>query len=260
MKKALLLSLSIVVMATSVSYAEIKIKKSHTHNGRTHTHVLPKAGIRHNHNTKRTNKASTNRCSSLPTRYKKQTYGQLLYALESSCHRTLSKNEQSFIAGASRGLLVQCNYPTNIASRIKLNSFLSSSIWVAVSGSDYSNPDFRGTLNSQSQGMFSEAAGGRYAKSLGCTQRGRKLANNIVKYLNRTSSGSKKGANWVTGCATHYSGRYSKAQCQCIADLGRAVIPGIHQTRFSRFDIKRIIKGNPFVGMQVAFRCGIGDY
>lgn len=122
----------------------------------THTHVLPKEGIRHNRNKKQTEKSATetnNQCSSLPEKYEKP-YGWVLYALETSCYRSLSKDERSFMMGASETLLVQCKYPSII--RIRIVPIVYSSAWLA---------------------------GRKYAESLGCTQQGNKLAKNIVKYL-----------------------------------------------------------------------------
>jgi hypothetical protein len=66
---------------------------------------------------------------------------------------------------------------------------------------------------------------------------------------------------FVPGCVAHYkdSYRYSEAQCQCLADIGRAVIPNVYQQDFSPNLIGNITQGNGFVGAQL-LACGLKNY
>lgn len=199
-------------------------------------------------------------CGSIPQEYKHEDFGGTLYSLKAPCNRTLSTKEQVFVAGLSQYLLTQCGYPSDLNSRMKLQKFLTSSALVGVVGSQYGNPDLGKGLGDQMKSGVAYAVGEKAGKSIGCNTIGKKVANNIVSYIERTSTATNNGPNYVAGCASYYSGRYSKKQCQCIADIGRSVSPNIHNTRFSSSSIKRIIDSNPFVGLQIAFQCGIGDY
>lgn len=205
-----------------------------------------------------TNAAST--CGKIPQDYRNLEYGPVLYSLLKPCSRTFSHKEQVFVAGLSQGLLEKCGYPSNPNSRLKLQKFLSSSIFVGIIGRQYGNPNLGKGLEDQAASQAAYVTGISTAKSIGCTALGKNTANGIVKYLDRTSSDGDVSNNYVNGCTKYYSGRYTKAQCQCIADIGRSVFPNIHAQAFSPRSIKSIINSNPFVGMQIGFQCGIGNY
>jgi len=199
-------------------------------------------------------------CGSTPRGYQRHEYGATLYSLQRPCHRTLTPKDQVFVAGASQYLLSQCGYPEDIQSRLKLQRFLTSSAFVGIIGRQYGNPNLGEGLSDQAASTVAYTAGEAYAESTGCSREGKSLAEDIVKYLDRTAEGSPNAPNYVKGCARYYSGRYTEQQCQCVADIGRSVFPNIHQTSFSSASIKKIIQNNPFVGLQIAFQCRIGDY
>lgn len=199
-------------------------------------------------------------CGPTPPDYRERQYGDALYSLETPCQRTLSPKEQVFVAGASQYLLSQCGLPADLTSRLKLQKFLLSSAFVGAIGRQYGNPDLGQGLGDQASSMAAYGAGEATAKAIGCTDAGKRLAKNVVKYLDRTAEGSPDKPNYVDGCARYYSVQYSKKQCRCLADIGRSVFPNIYEMEFSPSTIKQIIASNPFVGLQIAIQCGIGDY
>lgn len=199
-------------------------------------------------------------CGPTPRDYQQHEYGDALFSIWSPCRRTLSPKEQVFVAGVSQYLLTQCRYPADIQARLKLQRFLSSSAFVGSIGRQYGNPNLGEGLGDQAASMTAYAVGEATAKAIGCTEVGEHLAGRVVEYLDRTAGGSPNAPNYVEECASYYSGRYTKQQCQCLADIGRSVFPNIHQTPFSSASIKRIIQSNPLVGLQIAFQCQIGDY
>ena len=199
-------------------------------------------------------------CGPTPQDYQQHEFGSTLFSIWSPCRRTLSPKEQVFVAGISRYLLSQCGYPPDIQARLKLQRFLSSSIFVGIIGLEYGNPNLGEGLGDQAASMAAYTVGEVTAEQIGCTETGEQLARSVVEYLDRTAEGAPDAPNYVTGCAKYYSGRYTKRQCQCLADIGRSVFPNIHQTSFSSASIKRIVQSNPFVGLQIAFQCQIGDY
>lgn len=199
-------------------------------------------------------------CGATPRDYRQHEYRDVLYSIEKPCNRTLSPKEQVFVAGLSQYFLTQCKYPSDIQSRLKLQKFLTSSAFVGVIGRQYGNPNLGKGLGDQAASGIAYAAGQKFAELIDCKPGGEIIAHNVVDYLDRTSSGPAEGPNYVAECTNYYSGRYTKQQCQCLADIGRSVFPNIHQTRFSSGSIKRIIQSNPFVGLQIAMQCKIGDY
>jgi hypothetical protein len=193
-------------------------------------------------------------CGATPQRYRQREYGPTLHALEVSCRRDFSPEEQVFIAGLSQGLLQRCGFPANPQSRAKLQTFLVASGWVAAYGGDYTAPRLGDALGSQAASMTAYAAGDAAQKAVGCTAAGRLLAEGVVAYLSRTSS------RYVDGCARYYEGRYTRQQCQCIADVGRAVLPEINTQEFSPESIRYIGSRNPFLSLQIGLQCRIGNY
>ncbi|GJL53128.1 MAG: hypothetical protein NPIRA02_02600 [Nitrospirales bacterium] len=199
-------------------------------------------------------------CTTIPDRYRQEEYGDVLHALEGPCPRTFSEKEQLFIAGLSQKLLQDCGLPTGLQSRRRLQKFLSSSRMVALIGSQYGNPNLQKGWRDQAISTTVYGVGALFGQSIGCGNRARLLTHRIMEYLTRTAGGNGKGSRYVKGCMSYYANRYSNRQCQCLADLGRAIMPNIHQSKFDRSSIQVLIKRNPLIGLQIAVQCGIGNY
>jgi hypothetical protein len=201
-------------------------------------------------------------CDPTPAAYQKKNNGDVLYVLESGCTRTLSPKEQLVVAGLGQKLFKECHLPKAPRSREKLELFLSSSAFAGIVGREYSNPDLGKGLQDQGKSAASYIAGLAMAKGIPCEgSLAAKLADDIVRYLDRTGGGpGEGGSQFVEECVIYYKGRYTREQCQCVADVGRAVIPDIHNGGFSPVIIKSITQRNPFLGMKLTSRCRIGNY
>ncbi|MCB9947752.1 MAG: hypothetical protein H6842_07975 [Rhodospirillaceae bacterium] len=190
--------------------------------------------------------------------YPQSEFGEALTTHELGCVRQLSPREIVFTAGLAHALLEQCGLPRDVGSRGTLATFLTSSQWVAMVGREYGNPNLGQGLADQAGSSVTYSAGIAALDMIGgCSSPAAEpLADGIVRYLRRSASESP----YVDGCQRYYSGRYSRRQCQCLADIARAVYPNIHQSTFSRESIATLIQRNPFVGLQVALQCGFGNY
>lgn len=199
-------------------------------------------------------------CGPTPEEFHSLPYSDAMYAIMLPCHRALPLNEQLFLAGLSNHFLEQCGYPQGLDARIQLQKFITSMTLMVSPGAGYANPNPLNAIGDQISNTAIFASGGSTAQSIGCSQIGERLADRIVSYLDRTSAGAVDTPNYVNGCVQHYGGTYTRSQCQCVADIGRAIHPDIHQTAFSTSSIKSIIASNPFLGLQIGLQCGIGDY
>jgi hypothetical protein len=196
-------------------------------------------------------------CGALPQRYREREYGSTLHALEVSCRRALTPEEQVFMGGLAQGLLQTCAFPADPRRREKLSTFLTSSGLVAAFGRDFSSLRLRDGVVSQVVAATAYAAGEGASQWAGCTPLGALLAEGVVAYLDRISTTSNR---FVQGCARYYQGRYTAAQCQCLADVFRAVEPDVYSQEFTRDVFPYISQRNPFVGLQAAMQCGIVSY
>lgn len=205
-----------------------------------------------------TNAHANNHCGAVQSQYQDHEFGEVLSAISKSCPLDLSQKQQLFVAGISRNLLERCGFPSNINDRMALQTFLSSSALAGVIGSQYGNPDLGKGLGDQSASMAALTSGSLFANSLECDAMANGLADGIVKQVR--SSAATDESPYVSGCVRYYGGKYSTQQCECVANIGKAITPNIARNEFSPRSIKRIIEANPFVGLQIAMQCGIGDY
>lgn len=201
-------------------------------------------------------------CGSTPAKYASKEYGGVLYSLESGCFRALSSKEQLFVAGFTQALVDECGLQGGSASSETIERFLSPSSYAAILGREFSNPDLGEGLLDSVRSSVSYTAGVAAFQGIGCeASKQAKLEEEIVNYLNWTARGGELGASrFVEECIIHYEGRYDRDQCQCMADVGRAVRPEIHRGAFSPIILQSIVKSNPFVGMQLISRCGLKEY
>jgi hypothetical protein len=200
-----------------------------------------------------------NRCEAPLDKYSGTEYGDVLTTLETDCVSALSPKQLLFTAGLAEALLEKCGLPRDLNSRYTLTTFLTSTLWVSIIGREYLNPDLGTGLRDQASSTVVYAAGQAALRVIGGCEGSIApiVANGIVKYLDRTAAAAPR---YVDGCARYYAGRYSREQCQCLADVGRSVFPDIYQTTFSPGSIRALIQRNPAVGLQVGLQCGISNY
>jgi len=193
------------------------------------------------------------------------TNDEVLEILKARCLVVLSPKGQSYVAGLSEYLRTECHLPADPVSRTEIGKFLIPAEIVAGYGSQMSKPGLQGVLKNQFENTLAYKAGYDYitdrAKQTCRGELALALPEDIVHYLRNTVYVNGGKPRFVPGCVAHYkdSYRYSEMQCQCLADIGRAVIPNIYQQDFSPNLIGNITEGNGFVGAQL-LACGLKNY
>lgn len=201
-------------------------------------------------------------CGATPAGYAAKAFGDVLFALETGCLRTLSSNEQLVMAGVAQRLLKECGLPKDYTSRKRLVRFLSPSHFAGLLGRRFNNTEIgEGFLDTLESSSF-YVAGYAAIDGIGCeSSLAAKLADSIVTYLDWTDNGRGLGASrFVEECTIHYEGRYSHEQCECMAAIGQSIRSGIHASGFSPTVLQSIIKSNPLVGMQLISECDLREY
>jgi hypothetical protein len=196
-------------------------------------------------------------CDPGPNRYPDHEYGEVMTALETSCVRTLAPKAQLFLAGLGEELVRNCNLPRDAGDRMRIAEFVAASVQVAVGGGQYGNPDLGVMMGDQVASQTAYMTGAMTFRALGgCQSPAPEFAAGLARYLEHTAANS----HWVDGCELQYATRYSRSQCQCMADKIRALDPAIHTKEFSRGSIQTLSNRNPILGLQMGMQCGVGDY
>lgn len=163
-----------------------------------------------------------------------------------------------FMGGVASRLLHDCGLPGEIGERLRLALFVKAAQDRATLGSDYSNPNLGDSVRGTLAGTAVFAAGSQFAKALACTApAASQLASGLARAVKANETAPDGGRPiFVTTCAPHFS----ELRCECVAKLGRAVIPNIYQMPYNREIIVRIIQGSPLVALQMATMCQISNY
>ncbi len=197
-------------------------------------------------------------CGEIPEEYRQHRYAPALFAVLSKCDREFSQDEQMFIAGIAQSLIDNCGFPESMESRSQLAPFLTSASLVIATGGSRS-----GSLGEQMSDQMTNVAaygtGGEIANKLGCSQWASDLADNIVEVVSAAQA-VRASSPYVRGCAQQYAGTYTEQQCECVANVGSTAIPDLHNREFASASFREIIQAYPFLGIQIATQCGIGDY
>lgn len=202
-------------------------------------------------------------CGKIPPEHSKHSFSQTSYAIVTPCKKPFTKSENLYIAGVSISLAKSCGFPKNQRLRKRLTDFHQSSLTVAGLGSQYSSKNLTESIADNLASAESLRLGISAGGALGCNAQSNHIAINIAKYFAKPyRQKSNVSERFVNGCVKHYarSYKYSKNQCQCLADNGRAVIPKIHESNFSPNTIKKIISSNPMLGLSLSLKCKINNY
>ena len=199
-------------------------------------------------------------CGPVPPHLQKEQFGHVIYVLATDCGDTFTADEQLFIAGIIGNLVESCGFPSDLSARQMLITFRLSTGWVSTMGRQYGTGTLGHGIDSQLASAAAAIAGAQFASSLKCSNDARDLADEIVRYLRRTAGSAKAPGKFVRGCIEHYGGKATAEQCQCLADVMRAVFPDIHQQEFSRSTYRRLVPMNPFLAGQVMIQCRITEY
>lgn len=172
--------------------------------------------------------------------------------------RAMSAESMLFFGGAVQEIAQKCGLNGSPSERAALALFIKSASERAMLGGNYSDPSIGDMMRKNVAGTSVFAAGIAFARTLNCSRPvvdG--LTRDVLKAVQRAQSGADGGVSpFVKTC----TGRYSATQCSCIAQVGQAVIPGIHQMAFDRSIISRIIQGSPLVALQIPMMCGVQNY
>lgn len=174
-------------------------------------------------------------------------------------NQSLDMTPQTTLAlgGAVDVMFSQCeDLSVASADRLTLASFLQTAATRAAAGGRYSDPSLSETLGSQATGSAYYTAAGAYAlETYGCGARGSTLLARIADAINASKASSSE-STFVKTCRA----RHSEATCVCTAEIGRAVDSDFDSRTYSADTIRSIINANPFLGMQVSFKCGLVNY
>ena len=163
-----------------------------------------------------------------------------------------------FMGGVGSVLVQGCELPKNFGDRLELSQFVATVQTRAALGHDYSNPDVLAGIGNAFSGMAVFGSGVAFARNIDCAGMvAEKIAAGLLGAVRSNAQGQGGGpSRFVKSCAP----RFSQSQCECLADVGMAVISNIHQMEYHRDIIARIIKGSPMVALTIPFRCGIVNY
>lgn len=172
--------------------------------------------------------------------------------------RSLGADELLFLGGVVHVLMQNCGLPASASDRAALLSFIKAANERAVMGADFSNRNLGQAFGNNMRGTAVFVAGTEFGERINCSMRATAaLADGIVKIVRANERGSDGGAStFVKSCTP----KFDETRCTCLANLGRAVIPNIHQSQYSRELVYQIIQGNPLLGLQMPFLCRINNY
>lgn len=161
-----------------------------------------------------------------------------------------------FMGGLAHYFLDKCSSSLSTAQRMPIAQFTVSSAQRAAFGNDYSNTDIGKSMQKQVSGQTIFRGGLTSANIIGC--QGADPILKIVGDVIRSNETDADGGTplFVRSCAPEHG----EEACQCLAKVATAAIPNIHQQRYTRSTIPRLIKMNPLIGIQIYQMCGIINY
>jgi len=167
----------------------------------------------------------------------------------------LNELNLSFASGLGKYLVDKCQILQPDDASV-VNQFASSGVTFVSMGNNYMNPGRN--IGTALNGMQALQLGFSLGENIACRMpESYMLAKGLVASI-KASEGTKSGSKsrFVETCTP----QFSSAQCQCLADMGRATIPDIHTRAYRRELIAEIIQRNPMLGLGIAMKCGINQY
>ncbi|MDX2259310.1 MAG: hypothetical protein NW205_10400 [Hyphomicrobiaceae bacterium] len=146
-----------------------------------------------------------------------------------------------FLGAASHELLNRCGLPSNVQDRLLMVTFIKAATDRAALGGNHSDPNLGGALGDLAAGMSVFGIGAQFGKAFDCASPSASAFADAVVRAVRANEKGRDGQEpvFVKTCApTH-----GEVRCECLAKIGRAVIPNIYQATYSRDVIARIIQG-----------------
>ncbi|MEO0822917.1 MAG: hypothetical protein AAF074_21135 [Pseudomonadota bacterium] len=159
------------------------------------------------------------------------------------------------LGGVADNLLARCKgrISLNGPERLRVADFLSLAATRAAVGGRYSDPDLGRALGDQFTGLALYSAAGQAARKIQCGR----PATAVLRYIVKVADGTGQSAGrFLESCSpVHGAGR-----CRCLVKIGQSINPRFADGPYSRRAVYGIIQANPFLGLQVAMKCGIVNY
>ena len=169
---------------------------------------------------------------------------------------TFTDETYLFTGGVAYALLSECRPSASAEDRVEAATFAQAAAQRAMIGNQYSNPDLGKTMGSQAHGQAFFAAGLAAANATKCEGAGILVANIAAIVRSNKQGQDGEEAAFIATCTPVHD----NARCECLARTGSAVHPNIYQMEYSRQLVHSILKGNPFLGIQIMTQCGIMNY
>lgn len=171
--------------------------------------------------------------------------------------RTVAMGPKStlLLGGMADHILTRCKGRISIPmkDRMTVAGFMTTAATRASVGGRYKDPDLGRSIGSQVSGFAVYGFGGQSVKRLRCGRATDQVLRTIARSVAKEG---RRAGRYVETCARHHG----KRKCACVAGIGQTLDPNFRDRAYTRRSIKWIIESNPFLGLQVAFKCGIGNY
>lgn len=163
-----------------------------------------------------------------------------------------------FFGGIASDLVERCSVLSGSPDRAELARLLLAVTNRLSFGTNYSSRDIYNTVQGNIGDVQVFAAGVEFGRLIDCQHSAADaLAQKIAEAWRKQSQGADGGqSQFVRTC----SEKFSKQQCQCLAQMAQSVFPDIHQTTYNREIIRQLINSSPVVAFQMALACKIGNY
>jgi len=169
----------------------------------------------------------------------------------------LTPENVPFMAGVASALAETCDAPRDLGDRWELASFAMTASVGSILGGKYSDPDLGQALGDAGKRLLLQGMGAAAGRKIPCGTAAEAAAAGILAAIRSNAKGSGGGLSaFVRSCAPAFDQR----RCTCLANTARVTMPDIHRMSYDRSIIKRVIEGNPFIGLQIALTCGITEY
>lgn len=166
--------------------------------------------------------------------------------------------DMAFFGGFVAAAIDQCSQPAPIDERLRLVRLFVQGVDQTLFGDSYAT----GTITEMMQTIAGNALvynqGAEVPKTIGCESPylAAILANLADASDRRSVADSGRASLFVRSCANDRTA----AQCGCMVEEMRSVIPDIDRREYNRDQLVFIIQGNPGVAMRIAGMCQVGDY
>ncbi|MSU88043.1 hypothetical protein GE300_00250 [Rhodobacteraceae bacterium 2CG4] len=169
----------------------------------------------------------------------------------------LTPQNVPFMAGVASALAETCDAPRDLGDRWELARFAMTATVGSIFGGKYSDPDLGAALGDAGKRLLLQGMGEAAGRKIPCGTVAEAAAAGILAAMRSNASGADGGVStFVRTCAPAFDQR----RCSCLANTARVTMPEIHRMAYDRTIIKRVVEGNPFIGLQIALTCGINEY